>query len=221
MHPTRCLVSFPSSTGRHAPCTPPYFLWLSPPEVPPSCNIDEAVCIPHTISFCLFFLSTGQCAPCTPPFFHSFFPPLEAALLLEDQQRSMHPTCCLVWFAFPPPPKTLCMMRWCGSHMPPHLGLFFPPSKVRDSVWDARRLDFFFFFSLRGSPPAATAMMATTRQRESYTPPHFPFLFQHRGGVDPTRHLVLLHSFINEAVCTLHTATFCFLIIFVVTCNFS
>ena len=30
--------------------------------------------------------------------------------------------------------------------MPPRLGLFFPPSKVRDGVHPTRRLDLFFFF---------------------------------------------------------------------------
>ena len=175
---------------------------------------DEAACIPHAILFCLFFSSMGQCAPCTLPYFFL----LEAALLLGDQQGSMHPTCCLVWFAFPPPQNLMYdKVAWI-----PHAAsslLIFPP--FESARWRASHTPsqfvFFFFFSLRGSPPAMTA---TTRRRESYTPPCFPFLFQHRGSVDLTCCLVLLHSFINEAVCTLHTATFCFLIIFVVTCNF-
>ena len=150
-------------------------------------------------------------------FIHFF--PLEAALLLGDQWGSVHPTCCLIWFAFPPPQNLMYDKAAWIPHAASSL-LIFPPLKVQDGMHPTCHLDFFFFFSLRGSPPAATAVTATTRQHESYTPPYFPFLFQHRGGVDPTCRLVLLRSFINEAVCTLHTATFCFLIIFVVTCNF-
>ena len=167
--------------------------------------------------FVFFFSSTGRCAHCTPPCFHSFFPPGGGPPPRRSMgQHASHTLPRLVRFS--PPQKTLYMTRWHGSHMPPRLGLFFPPSKVRDGMHPTRHLN--LFFPLRGSPPAATAMTATTRWRESYMPPRFPFLFQHRGGVDPTHRLVLLHSFINEAVCTLHTATFCFLIIFVVTCNF-
>ena len=208
MHPTHRLISFPSSTGWCALCTPPYFLWLSPPEVPPSCNIDEAVCIPHAVSFCLFFSSMGWCAPCTLPCFHSFFPPWRQPSSEEINGAACIPHAASFGSLFPPK-KTSCMTRQHESHMPPHLGLFFSPWKVQDSVHPTCHLDFFFFFfSLRGSPPAATAMTVTTRQRESYMPPRFPFLFQHQGSVDPTRRLILLHSFINEAVCTLHTVLY-------------
>lgn len=37
-----------------APCTLPYFHWFSPPDVPLSCDIDEAACFPHATSFPFF-----------------------------------------------------------------------------------------------------------------------------------------------------------------------
>ena len=98
VHPTRHLVSFPSLTGRRAPCTPPCFLWLSPPEVPPSCDIDEAACISHAVLFCLFFRRQGSVHLARRlVFFLSFCP---EDLLLGDLRGSVHPTHCLFIFLF-------------------------------------------------------------------------------------------------------------------------
>ena len=173
MHPTRHLVFFLSSTGRSAPCTPPCF---PPLEVPPSCDIDEAACFPHAVSFSLFFSSTGRCAPCTPPCFLSFFP-LEA-LLLGDQRGSVHPTRSLVFILF----------FIDGGGTRPHSGsfprpvggfLFFPqPYRQRGQCMTHAPLSLCFPLFIRGFFFSAAAL--STKGWRTTRPPFPP--------VSPTPH---------------------------------
>ena len=143
VHPTHHLVSFPSSTGWCARCTLPYFLWLSPPEVPPFCDIDEVACIPHAV---FFFCQWGGVHLAYCFVFIHFFPPRGG----PSPRRSTGAACIPHTASFGSlffPPKTLCIMSQCGSHMPPCLCLFFPLWKC-ETICIPHVILICFFFSL-------------------------------------------------------------------------
>ena len=143
----------------------------------------------HSTCRLFFFVNRVVCTLHTALFLFIFFP-LEAALLLEDQQGSVYPTCCLIWFTFFLPQNFM----YNESVWIPHATLsllIFPPLKVWDNMHPTRYLNLFFFFSLRGSSPAVIVMtkwhesysFSTLRQYGSHMPPYFTLFFYQWGGV--------------------------------------